>query len=349
MAERVGVIRYYDCHFGDATGHFDVWDGAGLKDHGYTNKKCNKVEIWNVCNVKRNPNYSKLLKRKEKEGRSIRTRDMAGFRAKLRASQNGNGVAIVDNIKEFMPTTAQVIQAQEFLTKVGDITFDRNYVPGNTHGELDSKTLKAIKYFRSKHEKSGERASTFISKKTFELVINLSSGDLKSNLKEFIRCPQKDPYWANGKCTADTFSGSSAEVLDECCQCPHQSQLHFRPVTKSDTEPSCYFHQKLFLEKVVVSTSKCCADMAAEKYLTESEFTRMQLNCPNGKDLHFRPIQRREKIRSCYFHKGGKYDAKVVVDNFCCEDSKIEGGKWLSSRKYRKYVKKMKQAGSILH
>jgi len=343
MGERVGVIMYSDCRFGDATGHFDIWDGAGLKDHGYTSKKCRKAEIWNVCNIKRNPDYSKLLLRKKRE-ESIRMRHMESFNKKLRASQGGRAVAVVHDVKEFLPTKAQIIQTQEFLKKVADLTNDARYVPGSKAGELDQKTLKAIKYFRAKHEKSGDRASTFISKKTYELIINLSSGDLSESLKEFIRCPNKDTFWANGKCSADSFFGGTKEVLDECCKCPEDHTLHYRPMTSSETEPKCYFHQKLFLEKVQVSAEMCCRDMAAQKYLTESEFNRIKLNCPTAKELHMRPLKRRQRTKVCYFHKDGKYDAKVVVDDFCCEDSKIKAGKYLNERKWRKYVRSMQEA-----
>merc|ERR1711916_229151 len=98
---------------------------------------------------------------------------------------------------------------------------------------------------------------------------------------------------------------------DECCKCPEDHTLHYRPMTSSETEPKCYFHQKLFLEKVQVSAEMCCRDMAAQKYLTESEFNRIKLNCPTAKELHMRPLKRRQRTKVCYFHKDGKMTPRL--------------------------------------
>jgi len=52
-----GIIHYSDCGWTDATGHFDVWDGTQIRNHGYPDK-CKKVEIYDVCRRVPNPDYS---------------------------------------------------------------------------------------------------------------------------------------------------------------------------------------------------------------------------------------------------------------------------------------------------
>merc|ERR1712000_673430 len=56
---KAGVIRYSDCPWQDATGHFDVWNGEKDKGHGYP-FKCNLKEVWNVCKGRSEPNVQKL-------------------------------------------------------------------------------------------------------------------------------------------------------------------------------------------------------------------------------------------------------------------------------------------------
>ena len=56
---KAGLIRYSDCPFSDASGHFDVWDGKHDRGHGYP-MKCNKKEVWDLCNPKQSPNFDAL-------------------------------------------------------------------------------------------------------------------------------------------------------------------------------------------------------------------------------------------------------------------------------------------------
>merc|ERR1711916_189374 len=59
---KAGLVRWSQCGFSDASGHFDVWNGhtEKIRGHGYFGR-CNKVEVWNLCKPKRNPSYRKFL------------------------------------------------------------------------------------------------------------------------------------------------------------------------------------------------------------------------------------------------------------------------------------------------
>ena len=57
---KAGLIRYTGCGWGDASGHFDVWDGEHDKGHGYP-KKCSKKEVWNLCKPHSNPNWQPFI------------------------------------------------------------------------------------------------------------------------------------------------------------------------------------------------------------------------------------------------------------------------------------------------
>lgn len=66
-----GLIHYSECGWTDATGHWDVWDGETVRNHGYADK-CNKVEVIDVCNPKRNVDFTPLVNymKKTKAARS---------------------------------------------------------------------------------------------------------------------------------------------------------------------------------------------------------------------------------------------------------------------------------------
>jgi len=59
---KAGIVRWSECGFSDATGHFDVWNGHDqtIRGHGYFGR-CQRVELWNVCAPRSNPNYSSFL------------------------------------------------------------------------------------------------------------------------------------------------------------------------------------------------------------------------------------------------------------------------------------------------
>jgi len=61
VRDKVGIIKYSECGWSDASGHFDVWDGRLTKGHGYP-ERCGKVELWNVCNPRSKPDFSSLQK-----------------------------------------------------------------------------------------------------------------------------------------------------------------------------------------------------------------------------------------------------------------------------------------------
>jgi len=60
-----GLIHYSDCGWSDATGHWDVWDGANVRNHGYPDK-CNKVRVIDVCNPNRNPDWTPMIEHMRK-------------------------------------------------------------------------------------------------------------------------------------------------------------------------------------------------------------------------------------------------------------------------------------------
>jgi len=57
---KAGVIHFSDCGWTDATGHFDVWDGANIRSHAYFDK-CKSVELFNICTAKANADYAPFI------------------------------------------------------------------------------------------------------------------------------------------------------------------------------------------------------------------------------------------------------------------------------------------------
>ena len=121
---KAGVIRYSDCPWQDATGHFDVWNGEKDKGHGYP-FKCNLKEVWNVCKPRREPDVEKL-RDYAKRTNAYDTRTTPGA-----AAPSGNAVRSVQ--KALSELSARI--------NVDELN------PGPVDGLMGSKTRDAIKEF----------------------------------------------------------------------------------------------------------------------------------------------------------------------------------------------------------
>jgi hypothetical protein len=131
---KAGIIRYSDCKFKDASGHIDIWDGYRCKGHDQI-EKCNKVEVWDVCNPKANPDFTALWAHmKETKGWDSKRQPSVA------SAEGGAGAAT----PRTMSKTEQIKQAQTSLNALAAALGNPKLNVGTPDGKTGRKTRHGV-------------------------------------------------------------------------------------------------------------------------------------------------------------------------------------------------------------